>query len=393
MAAILDTFTEYAFQYEANLLLLSPMHWRAQMEKTRPAFLFVESAWRGNNGGWRKKIVRYEDVEDNPLREVLEYCRSEGITTVFWNKEDPPHFDNFIGAASEFDVVFTSDADCVPRYREALGHDRVYVLPFAAQPRIHNPSRELGWPSYRVCFPGTWMPRRYPERAETLRYLLEPALPHGLHIFDRNLSRMDFGPDYRFPDRYKQAIKGTLTYEEMLTAYRCYDVLLNVNTVTGSPTMFARRVFEGLACGTPVVSSESVAMSRMLGGHVRVTRSREDTERHLLELQEDEEARVREGHLAYRHVHENHTYRRRMDEVFRRVGLEPPGAGRPSVSVLMPTMRPRERRAMPRQLQEADLPGQGASPHPQQRGVRPRLHPAGMPRSSPTCGCSTSKGA
>ena len=340
VAAILDTFTEYAFQYEANLLLLSPTHWRVQMEKTPPAFLLVESAWRGNNGGWRKKIVRFEDVKDNPLREVLEYCRSEGITTVFWNKEDPPHFDNFLAAAREFDFVFTSDADCVPRYRESLGHDRIYVLPFAAQPRIHNPSRERGWPSHPVCFPGTWMPRRYPERAETLRYLLEPALPHGLHIFDRNLSRMDFGPDYRFPERYRKAIKGTLTYEEMLTAYRCYDVLLNVNTVTGSPTMFARRVLEGLACGTPVVSSESDAMSRMLGDHVRVTRSREDTERHLLELLGDEEVRIREGHLAYRYVHENHTYRHRMDEVFRRVGLEPPGAGQPSVTVLMPTMRP-----------------------------------------------------
>ena len=54
----------------------------------------------------------------------------------------------------------------------------------------------------------------------------------------------------------------------MLTAYRCYDVMLNVNTVTGSPTMFSRRVFESLACGTPVLSSESVGMSRMLGGHV-----------------------------------------------------------------------------------------------------------------------------
>ena len=340
VAAILDTFTEYSLQYEANLLLMSPKHWRAQMEKTRPAFLFVESAWRGNNGGWRKRIVRYEDVEDNPLRELLQYCRSEGIPTAFWNKEDPPHFDNFIGAAREFDFVFTSDADCIPRYREALGHDRVYALPFAAQPRVHNPSRERGWPGYPVCFAGSWVPRRYPERAETLRYLLEPAVPHGLHIFDRNLSRLDFGPDYRFPDRYKEAIRGTLTYEEMLTAYRCYDVMLNVNTVSDSPTMFARRVFESLACGTPVISSESAAMSRMLGEHVRVTRSREDTGRHLLDLMGDEEARIREGHLAYRYVHENHTYRQRMDEVFRRVGLDPPTSEQPGVSVLMPTMRP-----------------------------------------------------
>ena len=277
VAAILDTFTEYALRHEVNLLLISPKHWRAELEKTRPVCLFVESAWWGNNGGWRNRIVGYDGAEDNPLRELLEYCRSNGIPTVFWNKEDPPHFDNFLSAAREFDFVFTSDEDCVPRYREALGHDRIYVLPFAAAPRIHNPSREKGWPNYPVCFAGSWVSHKYPERVDALRYLLDPAVPLGLHIFDRNLTRDDFGPDYLFPDRYKKAIKGTLTYEEMLTAYRCYDVLLNVNTVSESSTMFARRVFESLACGTPVISSESVGMTRMLGEHVRVTRSMEET--------------------------------------------------------------------------------------------------------------------
>ena len=340
VAAILDTFTEYALRHEVDLVLVSPRSWRAQLERRRPVCLFVESAWRGNNEVWTNRVVGYEDLEDNLLSEVLAYCRSAGIPTVFWNKEDPPHFDNFLGAAREFDYVFTSDEDCVPRYREALGHDRVYVLPFAAQPRLHNPSREIGWPRYPVCFAGSWVSSRYPGRAETLRLLLDPSMAHGLHIFDRNLSRMDFGSDYRFPEQYHEAIRGTLTYDEMLTAYRCYDVMLNVNTITGSPTMFARRVFESLACGTPVISSESAGMRRMLGEHVRVARSSEDTARHLEELLGDEEARIREGHLAYRHVHENHTYRHRMNEVFRRIGLEPLDTGPPPVSVLTPTMRP-----------------------------------------------------
>ena len=340
VAAILDTFTEYSLRHEVNLLPISPDSWRAEIEETRPVCLFVESAWRGNSGLWRDKIVEHEGAENETLLALLEYCRSNGIPTVFWNKEDPPHFDNFIGAAKEFDYVFTSDADCVPRYREILGHDRIYVLPFAAASRIHNPSREIGWPNFPVCFAGSWVPDRYPERDEELRHLLDAAVPHGLHIFDRNLTRPEFGPDYRFPDQYRKAIKGTLTYEEMLTAYRCYDVMLNVNTITESPTMFARRVFESLACATPVISSESVGMSRMLGEHVRVTHSKEETASHLQELLGDEEARIREGHLAYRFVHENHTYRHRINEVFSRVGLDPLGSEQPSVSVLMPTMRP-----------------------------------------------------
>lgn len=340
VAAILDTFTEYSLRYEANLLLLSRENWRRQIEEERPALLLVESAWMGNNSQWRHLIVRYESLEDNPLRELLEFCRSLGIPTVFWNKEDPPHFDEFIGAAREFDFVFTSDADCIPTYRENLGHDRIYALPFAAQPRLHNPSREEGWPNYPVCFAGSWMHHKYPERADALSHLLDPTLPLGLHIFDRNLMQPDLGPNFRFPDKYKEAIKGTLTYEEMLTAYRCYDVLLNVNTVTESPTMFSRRVLESLACGTPVISSESVGMTRILGDHVRVARGVEDTADHLLHLLRDEEARTREGHLAYRYIHENHTYRHRMNEVFRRTGLELLVPKQPTVSVLMPTKRP-----------------------------------------------------
>lgn len=340
VAAILDTFTEYALRYEVNLLLLSRDHWRTQIENERPAFLLVESAFGGNNDEWRGRVLRYESLEDNPLRELLEYCRSHGIPTVFWNKEDPAHFDDFIGAAREFDFVFTTDSDCVSVYREALGHDRVYILPFAAQPQIHNPSREEIWPKYPVCFAGSWVQYKFPERGEALPYLLDSALPLGLHIFDRNLTRPEMRSSYRFPKKYREAIKGTLTYREMLTAYRCYDAMLNVNTVTGSPTMFSRRVLESLACGTPVISSESVGMSKMLGGHVRVARSTEDATDHLVEVLEDEEARVREGHLAYRFIHEHHTYGHRMDELFRKLGLGPIAREQPSVSVLMPTKRP-----------------------------------------------------
>ena len=341
VAAILDTFSEYCLRYEADLMLLTSRSWREEMARSRPAFLLVESAWRGNNSAWRDVITDNSTREFNPLRDLLQYCREHDISTVFWNKEDPPNFEFFIDAAKEFDIVFTSDADCIPRYRELCGHDRIYPMPFAAQPRLHNPCRKTSWPQHAVCFAGSWMGEKYRERARALRFLLEPALRFGLHIFDRNLNRPGFGPKYRFPDGYQTAIKGSLNYEEMLTAYRCYDVMLNTNSVTDSPTMFSRRVFECLACGTPVVSTESTGMRAMLGDHVRVTRSAEETATHLNALLSDDEVRAREGHLAYRHVHEHHTYRHRMDEMLSRVGLKPQASTRPSVSVVIPTCRPK----------------------------------------------------
>ena len=182
---------------------------------------------------------------------------------------------------------------------------------------------------------------KYSERRRSLDDLLEPALAFGLHIFDRNFKVTEYDSRYRFPDRYQSAIKGSLDYEHMLTAYRCYDVMMNVNTVTDSPTMFSRRVFESLACGTPVISTGSVGLEATLGGYVRITRNSQDTTSHLNELLADEERRMREGHLGYRYVHTHHTYRHRMKEMFLEVGVESGDSARkPSVSVVIATCRP-----------------------------------------------------
>ena len=340
VAAILDTFTEYCLRYEADLVLLTPKQWKRQLERAQPTFLLVESAWSGNNGEWRYLLTNYKSRDVNPLRDLVRYCREHKLTTVFWNKEDPPNFDVFIDAAKEFDFVFTTDVDSISKYKEICGHDRVYVMAFACQARLHNPCREKSWPRYPVCFAGSWM-EKYSERRRSLDDLLEPALAFGLHIFDRNFKVTGYDSRYRFPDRYQSAIKGSLDYEHMLTAYRCYDVMMNVNTVTDSPTMFSRRVFESLACGTPVISTDSVGLEATLGGYVRITRNSQDTTSHLNELLADEERRMREGHLGYRYVHTHHTYRHRMKEMFLEVGVESGDSARkPSVSVVIATCRP-----------------------------------------------------
>ena len=335
VAAILDTFSDYCLRYELDLVRLTPEGWRREIDKSSPAFLLVESAWTGNEGRWRGLIVHNQSLELNPLRDLVAYCRTKEIKTVFWNKEDPPNFDFFIAAAIQFDVIFTSDSDCVQLYRDVHGHHRVFEMPFAAQPRIHNPCRGEDWPRYPVCFAGSWRGDAYEERTESVPILLDPALSFGLHIMDRNLKRVDTRPNLRFPDRYQGAIKGSLNYEQMLTAYRCYDVMLNVNSVTASPTMFSRRVFEALACATPVVSLDSVGMRLMLGEHVRVARTMDETSAHLGELLTDDEARVREGHLAYRHVHQHHTYRHRVDMIFQEVGIALTRRRRPVVSMIV----------------------------------------------------------
>ena len=192
-------------------------------------FVFVESAWNGNGGQWQYQLTGASGVKDD-VRRLLAECRQRGIPTVFWNKEDPPHYTDFLEAASLFDVVFTSDVRLLEQYRTDLGHDRVAPLSFAAQPAIHNPERlTAGQHNRDVAFAGMYFAHRHPERREQMEWLLggaadvSPKMDRGLEIFSRQ-----HGGDarYQFPPPLDQHVLGSLPYENMLTAYKAFKLSL-----------------------------------------------------------------------------------------------------------------------------------------------------------------------
>ena len=120
VGVILDDFTRTSFAFEWNLLELRKELWRDQLGQTRIDFLFVESAWNGNSGSWQYQLTGSKGPGVELVR-LVEWCRARGIPTVFWNKEDPPHYDDFLPAAKLFDHVFTSDSDRIPDYVRDLG--------------------------------------------------------------------------------------------------------------------------------------------------------------------------------------------------------------------------------------------------------------------------------
>ncbi len=339
IATILDTFSQHCLQYEATLVPLSRDGWKAELERHRPAFLLAESAWQGNGGAWKYLMTKYAEKQDNPLRELLHHCKAIGLPRVFWNKEDPANFDVFKDVAADFDHVFTTDAGCIPRYRALLGHDRVYALPFAAQPAIHNPMQDIVPRDRSVCFAGSWRAAKYPERGHDTEVLLQPALEFGLDIFDRFHGTKD-AEQLAFPQPYRAAVRGSLDYDRMLAAYRGYKVFLNVNSVKDSPTMFSRRVFELMACGTPVVTSESLGIRQMLGSLTKVADSAEQTRGHLQQLLGDDDYRARYAHAGYREVLSHHTYAHRLRTILDALEIEAPAPATTKVTILAATNRP-----------------------------------------------------
>lgn len=319
IAVIMDEIFYELFKYEANLITFTPDNWKQVLSKQRPDLLFVESAWRGNDGSWRHQIVNLRQKPDSRLPELVAWCQGQNILTAFWNREDPLHYEEFVDAARLFDYIYTTDSECIPRYKDDLKRENVFCLPFAAQPRIHNPVgstekiRDVG-------FAGSWYAIGHDDRIKQMEYVLKPVLDYDVDIFDRGHSMND--PQYRFPEQYQPCIVGELPYDEMVYAYKMYKVFLNVNSIPASPTMFAMRVPEILASGTCVLSSHSRGIENLLGPDiVKMTSSAEETRTCLNLLLDDEELRDRLAHLGLRKVMKEHTYGQRLDYILDTMGI------------------------------------------------------------------------
>jgi len=333
VAGILDDMSRACFGPECELNCEFTMaDWRERLEPNPPHMLLVESAWSGNSGGWQYGVASYPhpDYQGLPeLRRLLSWCEERGIPTVFWNKEDPIHFERFKEAAALFDHVLTTDANRIPAYEDLGGdHDRtVHALPFAAQPRLHNPIAVTDARQLEPVFAGTYYRERHRDRQASLEMILDAALPYGLVIYDRTFGTES--DEYGFPERFQASIKGRLPYQEVVDVYKRHRVFLNVNSVVDSPTMFSRRVFELLACGTAVLSTDSVGIEAIFGDLVPIATTPQGATAQLERLLHDDAYYTDLVGRARRLVLTEHTYRVRLSRIAAIAGFElSPTAGR-----------------------------------------------------------------
>lgn len=315
---IMDEFTTGCFEQDVNLIQPRPDNWYALAEKYRPEFIFIESAWKGNYGSWQYRVADYANKPGQEIAHICQYAREKGIPTLFWNKEDPVHHQKFMCSAKLVDHIFTTDANMKDSYQSKTGNTNVHALPFAAQPALHKPAALAGRKP-RSCFAGSWYGNRHAERGEAMRWLLEAANQHGLDIFDRNYGTGIFP----FPEEYQAGIKGSLPYKELCDEYSRYRVFLNVNSVTDSPTMFSRRVFELMACGTPVVSTYAKGIDNLFeSGAVWMVKSQAEADEAIRTLMTDDAEWRRRSLAGIREVFAKHTYAHRLNDIFAKLGIE-----------------------------------------------------------------------
>jgi len=327
VACIMDEFSYGSYRHECNLLQLTPTNWECELREFRPEVLLIESAWRGKDELWGSKVGH----NSQELQGILAWCRDNGVPTAFWNKEDPVHFETFLTTAKQFDHVFTTDIDCIHRYKAGLGHDRVYLLPFACQPAVHNPI-ELYQRKDAFCFAGAYYVR-YPDRTLDLgNFVGELPKFRPLEIYDRNFGKDD--PSYQFPAEYQPYIVGTLPFDQIDAAYKGYRYAINLNSVKQSQSMFARRVFELLGSNTVTVSNYSRGLRLMFGDLVVTTDNGAEMLRRLNLLAGNEENSTKLRLAALRKVMLEHTYAQRMNYVLSKALNRPVSHRLPKIAVV-----------------------------------------------------------
>jgi len=304
IACVMDDFTYAAFADEAVLSQLTPTYWREELETFIPDLLFIESAWRGKDETWGNKIGH----RSSELVSIVEWCRQRKIPTVFWNKEDPVHFETFLNTAALFDHVFTTDIDCIGRYKAALGHQNVWLLPFACPAKRFNPI-ETHQRKEAFSFAGAYY-ARYPERNRDLESFISAlSEKRKIEIYDRNYGKDD--PRYQFPEDFRPFIVGHLPFEEIDKAYKGYTHAINMNSIKQSQSMFARRVFELLGCNTITVSNFSRGVRMLFGDLVVCTDNGAEAMRRLDRISDETTSR-KFRLLGLRKVMSEHTAQDRI---------------------------------------------------------------------------------
>ena len=290
IAMICDEMTWQSIRHEHPLVFLTPRKWKEAIESLmgKPRLLFCEAAWSGTKHSgpcWRGQVyrdrrVRYENR--HALMQILDYCNANKIPTVFWAKEDPVFFQDkiydFTDTALRFDHILTTAEECINSYR-AQGHPSVHLWPFGFSPALFYPPEDITQPREQAAvFAGSWY-KDQPERCADMSELFDMVLSRGipLRIYDRN--QVSGNSSKPFPKRYRPFVKDAVDYEELGEIYRNALYAVNINTMRNSNSMFARRVYETMACGAIVISNDSSGMRAQFGDRVWYTGERFDHSR------------------------------------------------------------------------------------------------------------------
>jgi hypothetical protein len=322
IALVTDYFTAECLSAECRIRAMTPGNFEAIIDQWKPDLVFVESVFHGVNGTWRYELAKQPKLlrltQPKAIRRLLAHAKTRGIPAVFWNKDDGAFFDAFIDVAKAFDFVFTTDADCVERYRRQVpAHVAVNTLSMPYQPAFHE-FTGFNFTRGEACFTGSYYRRILDERRRFLDMMFDACedADIGLNVFDRNHDRLSRYFEFRYPKRPRLRVQGCVPHRETAAIYKAHVASLNVNSVTASETMCSRRLLEILACGGIAVTNPSRAVDRHFRDYCHVVSAREDAAELLARLRAGPSREdLERAEAGAEYVRKNHTWAHRLEEI------------------------------------------------------------------------------
>lgn len=338
VACVLDKFSYYMFKNEFQLIHITPDNWKKVFKNKDIDFFFMEFIWSGHKDSW----LGFRNQMHNPnneIHKILNHCKNNAIPSVIWNKEDPMYFDDAVRLAKNFDVVFTLENSLIQKYKEILGHNRIYTLSYAINPKLHNPINKKPLPEKDIVFPGSYYTNHL-ERTKDYNIILKPCLKYNFDIFSRYAQKSSTIIN-RFPNEYQSHIIGSVDYPQIVSKYKEYKLLVNVNAVRSYA--YSRRVVESTACGTPVISSYNKGLEENLGGDiVMLSNTEQETEAYIKSLLQNDHKRDVLMMNGVRELFKRHTSTHRACEILSRINIDKTRSHSvklPLISIIMSTHR------------------------------------------------------
>jgi spore maturation protein CgeB len=334
IALISDTLTFECLDEASNVKYITPKNYKKILSANKIDFLFVESTWLGLNNQWRYKVATSPERKvhrildfimqrnTNSLSKVVSFAKEKNIPTIFWNKEDPVHYDRFIASATLFDYIFTVDEGSIINYQKHTSAI-INTLPFAIQTSLHNSNNLPSKTNGKANFVGSYGNPNHVTRKywQDLMFDKVPSVM-SLDVYDRNSDRPNMM--YRFPKLNNTQVLSKVTNAETANIYKNYDLSLNVNTVETSTTMLSRRLVEIIACAGVAITNDSPAVQKYFKDYCYVVKNEDDLFDVLNSIKDGIPQSAKDRALAgAEYIKNHHTWDQRLQFVLDIISSKP----------------------------------------------------------------------
>lgn len=309
VAVIFDESTYNSFKYEFDIIPLEPHSWQETFEREKPDIFFCESICDGldsHSKAWKDKIYQKNYFKQETLSEILKYCKSHNIVTIFWNNNDFNHYNEFSDTASKFNFIFTTVEESIKKYEQDYNHKNIYPLMFATQPILFNPieSNKIN-KDFIFADMEYNMNDQYNKIINLFDYLIENG--YNLKIYDSSYYNSISDSYRKFPQKYDEYMHPPVDFEEMVDIYKESSFAINLNTTCNSKTMFSRRIFELMSSNTTIFSNYSLGLDILFGDNIIYF----DCDENYLNFNNLDKKRINNLY----NVLKNHTYHNRFKQI------------------------------------------------------------------------------